>query len=240
MRCVLVGFGEIGKGVKRVYGIKHTIAVYDPITQPVMPATHEPYDLLLVAIPHSEAFIEQVRGYQRAFGVKATLVFSTTPVGTCRRLGAVHCPIEGRHPDLAESIAVTERWLGGADPTVFEFFTEAKMPYRMLPSPEHTEFLKLRSTTVYGVNIEFARYCKAVCDDIGMDYAECKAWDAWYNRLYGEYFRQPQFTRPLLDPPTGAKGGHCVTPNARILMEQYPSPLVASVAEVTYRKELGW
>lgn len=238
MRCILVGFGEIGRAVKRVYGNVHTIAVYDPLTQGVVPDGE--FDLLLVAFPFSDYFIEQVRVYQEHYGTKATLVFSTTAIGTCSQLGAVHCPIEGKHPDLAESIGATSRWLGGSDPLVEQFFDEAKMPYRVLPKPEHTEWLKLRSTTVYGVNIEFARYCKQVSDELGMDYAECNAWDEWYNALYRDYFNQPQYTRPILAAPVGAKGGHCVTPNARILMRSHPSPLVAEVAEVTYGKELGW
>jgi hypothetical protein len=215
--------------VKLVYGQVHTIAAYDPMQKVGYPYGGE-YDLLLVAFPFGEDFIEQVRTYQRDLHVKATLVFSTTAIGTCSQLGAVHCPIEGRHPDLAESIGATSRWLGGHDPLVEQFFDEAHTLYRVLPKPEHTEALKLMSTTNYGVAIEYARYCKSVCDDIGMDYENVKEWTRWYNALYAGHFGMDWAKRPVLDPPVGAIGGHCVVPNARILQKQYPDALVGVVA----------
>lgn len=233
MKCVLIGYGEIGRAVKRVYGGVHDISVYDPEVPEYdeLPSRMDEYELLLVAIPFTQGFVFAVQNYQRTWGTKATLVFSTTAIGTCSQLDAVHCPVEGKHPDLAESIGATTRWLGGSNPHVYRFFDEARVGYRSLPLPEHTEFLKLRSTTVYGANIELARYSKSVCDDLGLRYEYCKEWDEWVNALYRDHFGMPQFTRPILSPPEGAKGGHCVTPNARILAKQYPNQIVSVVAE---------
>jgi hypothetical protein len=163
-------------------------------------------------------------------------VFSTTAIGTCSQLGAVHCPIEGRHPDLAESIGATSRWLGGDDPLVRQFFDEAHVAYRVLPKPEHTEALKLLSTTNYGVAIEYARYCKSVCDDIGMDYENVKEWTRWYNSLYAGHFGMDWAKRPVLDPPVGAIGGHCVVPNARLLDGTHPNAIVGEV----YCHDIGY
>lgn len=229
LRCLLAGYGEIGKAVKQVYGGVHHIEVLDP--QQGLMGANGPYDLLLVAIPYSDAFVTIVREYQSIFQVAATIVFSTVAIGTCSQLpNTVHCPIEGRHPDLAESIGASSRWIGGVSRMAERFFTEARVPFRVLAKPEWTEWLKLRSTTTFGVFIEWARYSARVSESIEMPYCLCNEWDDWYNHLYADHFEQTQYLRPRLYAPEGKVGGHCVTPNARILTEQYPDPLVDIVA----------
>lgn len=229
MDSLLVGYGEIGKGVKSVFDRYHSITVFDPAYNNNKPEK-EYFDILLVAIPFSDKFIDIVKGYLEDYDINHCLVFSTTAIGTCKQIPACHCPVEGKHPNLAESIRATDKWLGGSDDVCKTFLEDADFFVRQFDKAEHTEFLKLRSTTVYGLNIEFARYCKGIADDIGLDYDNVKKWDEWYNQLY-QGFGEDRFTRPILDPPTGKKGGHCVTPNAIILNKQYPSPMVEIVAE---------
>ena len=230
MKALLVGYGEIGKGVYDVFSEHHVIATYDPVQQPEKPAPQE-FDLLLVAFPYFDGFVDAVRAYSNEYGIEHVMVFSTTPIGTCEQIPAVHCPVEGKHPYLAESIRKSYKWLGGVDDVCETFLERAGFFVRALPKAAHTEFLKLRSTTVYGLNIEFARYCAAICDDIYLGYERVQQWDEWYNALYAD-LGLARFTRPILDAPEGAKGGHCVTPNAKLLNEQYPDELVARVAEV--------
>jgi hypothetical protein len=231
MKALLVGYGEIGKAVHEVFGSTHDIDTFDtaqwkPGTEPKLYATD--YDILLVAFGHSEDFERNVRAYQMRCGIKHTIIFSTVPIGTTRRLDACHCPVEGKHPNLAGSIHITDKWIGGSDKVCFDFIESAGFHCIHL-EPEHTEFLKLRSTTLYGVNIEFARYSKRVADELGMDFEFVKQWDQGVNRLYADLGME-QYTRYILDAPTGAKGGHCVTPNAKILQRQYPDTLVEVVA----------
>lgn len=228
MLAVLAGFGEIGESVYNVFSKYHDIAIHDP--EQGYDATGGVFDILLVAIPYSEHFCDIVADYARMFGVEGTLVFSTVPVGTCRKIGACHSPVEGKHPDLTESIRKTDKWLGGSNIYAKRFLEEADFTVRRFNNPETTEFLKIRSTTLYGLNIEFARYSKQVCDELKIEYSVVKEWDAWVNGLYAT-MGMPQFTRYILDPPIGAKGGHCVTANAKMLNSQYPHTLVSVVAE---------
>ena len=111
---------------------------------------------------------------------------------------------------------------------VDKYFRSAGMTPRWLPKAEHTEFMKLRCTTLYGVNIEFARYTKDVCDSLGIDYVSIQAWDAEYNRLY-QALGMPQFHRYELTPPTGKLGGHCVLPNAKLLNNFSPNSLIETI-----------
>ena len=226
MKALLIGYGEIGKAVHKVFSGQHDIEVYDSAFNVDTPTGE--YDVLLVAIPYTPSFVEIVQGYK----AKHIIVFSTVPIGTCSQIGACHCPVEGKHPYLAESMRkTTTKWLGGHDDICTEFVQSAGFYVQHLDKPEYTEFLKLRSTTLYGLNIEFARYSKSVCDDLGLDYEHVKSWDTWVDNLYHD-LGMPWFRRYLLDPPKGTKGGHCVTPNALLLNEQYPDELVARVAEL--------
>jgi hypothetical protein len=229
MRAILIGHGEIGKAIEAYYGQVHTIDFVDLNEESIVQPEH---DIMLVAIPYNEDFVETVSRYRQRFKTKATIVFSSVAIGTTSKLmNAVHVPIEGRHPDLALSVANWQVFMGGFNQLAYNFFVEAnKNPY-VLDKPEHAEAMKLLSTTMYGINIEFARTANKVFADIGMDYGKFNAYNGCYNSLY-DMLGMGQFKRYLLNPPEGKKGGHCVTNNAKILQEQYPDMLVDVVAEV--------
>jgi len=227
MKALLVGYGQIGRAVAEVYGIQHDITIYD--TGLKEPEPDGSFDVLLVAIPYSQDFVDIVNGYRQRHCARATIIFSTVAIGTTRQiLGAVHCPIEGRHPDLAESLQQWPVFMGGVNALTELFFKEAFREPVVLECPEWVEFLKLRSTSLYGVNIEFARYTESVCSDLSMDYELVRLWDESYNDLYQE-LGYPEYQRYILEPPEGDIGGHCVVPNARILDKQYPSPFLKEI-----------
>lgn len=235
MNALLIGYGEIGKGIYEVYSQFHQIDIIDPAyeTERVL----DTYDVMLVTIPYSDKFVEIVNDYQKEFNPRAKIIFSTLPVGTTAKFKyTVHVPIEGKHPALMESIDKWQIFMGGFNKTAYKFFVQSgKMPY-ILDKPEHTEFLKLQSTTNYGLMIEFARYCNEICKSINMDYSEINQYNACYNALY-EQMNMPQFSRYILTPPEGSKGGHCVTNNAKILREQFPNVLIDVVAEVDFNDD---
>ena len=228
LNIILVGYGEIGKSVHKVWGENHLISVYDPTNAPIKPQGR--FDILLVAIPYNERFLKIVKDYQEEFRTQCTIIFSTVPIGTTSKLlAAVHSPVEGKHPLLEESIRIMPRWVGGEHPLATRFFGEGE--FIQLEKPEHTELLKLQSTTKYGLNIEYARYIKGICDELKMDYELVKDFDRDYNYLYDK-LKMPYFSRYIIDAPVGPKGGHCVVPNARILNKQYPNEMVKIVGEL--------
>jgi hypothetical protein len=228
MNAVLIGYGEIGKGIYDVFSVYHPIEVQDPFQHR---NAYGIFEMMLVTIPYDKHFVRTVRAYQAEYKPQSTIIFSTVPVGTCSKLGAVHCPIEGKHPDLDRSIRNTDKWLGGSDDMANRFLFEAGFMVMPLDNPEHTEALKLMSTTKYGLNVEYARYAKKVCDKVGMDYEYVKAWDRWVNSLY-QSMDMDWATRYVLDPPEGPKGGHCVTKNARLLHKQFPDKITKIVGEM--------
>jgi hypothetical protein len=230
MKCVLIGSkGQIGQAIYNVYSNVHLI---DCVDIDYEAREFEEYDVMLVTIPYSDNFIEIVSEYQQKFKAKAKIIFSTVAVGTTSKLkDAVHVPIEGKHPDLTTSISKWQVFIGGYNRIAYDFFVQAgKLPY-VLEASEHTEFLKLQSTTNYGLMIEYARYVNDVCKGIGMEFSKVNAYNGCYNALYSD-MGMPQYCRYILIPPEGKKGGHCITSNANILRNQFRSKLVDIVAEV--------
>jgi len=212
--------GEIGSAVKEVFGEYHDIYPYDTKGGYDLPKGH--FDILLVCFPWQENFVEIVNAYRNLHHIKATIIFSTVPIGTTRQIpDAVHCPVEGVHPKLADSMKKWQFTIGGMGDIQYKFFCEANIYPVQVPTPEHTEIAKLASTTLYGVNIEFARYINEICKKNNVPYEYINFYNAAYNKLYFD-MRMPQYSRYILTPPEGRKGGHCVNNNSKILQKQYP------------------
>jgi len=229
MKVILVGFGEVGKAILGLIKDYHTIVDILDIKifkEPI--GEYKDIDILLITIPYSKYFIVDVSYYQAVTGAKSTIIFSTVPIGTCSKLEATHSPIEGMHPFLQKSIEKATRWVGGYDKNTLAFFQKLPLQLKLVEKSEITEFLKLRSTTLYGVNIEFARYSNKICEEIGMEYELIKSFDQDYNALYN-FLGMDQFSRYILDPPDGPIGGHCIRPNAEMLYEQFPDDMVKKI-----------
>lgn len=225
-KSLVIGMGEIGKAVAEVIGDCQTL---DVEKRPII----TPLDILHICFPYSENFINEVENYKKQFNPKHIVIYSTVPVGTTIQIWkAAHSPVEGRHPDLALSIRQMTRWVGhNEDETgkfFLHFFNRLGLTVNVIRDSDFTEFLKLRSTAKYGVNLVWADYEKRVADALDMPYEYIQAFDRDYNKLYrnlGEDWAQ----RYILDPPEGKIGGHCIVPNAKLLREQYPSDLLDKI-----------
>lgn len=221
MANLVVGMGEVGNGVFNVLRGKVTVFCRDK--EPSIIA--QKIDTLHIAIPYTDDFPTHVRNYMELYNPKATIVYSTVPIGTCEKLGVVHSPVEGKHPAIGLSIQNSARWLGSSDKKQMKLakkLWEKFVPVRQMPSADFTEWLKLRSTSKYGINIMWTAYEAEVSKKLGMDFSAVKQFDLDYNQLYNR-LGMGQYQRYILDPPTGPLGGHCVAPNAKILNEQYPN-----------------
>ena len=227
MRTVLVGYGEIGKGVKGFYERYHDIDVVDLDYEEV---AHLEHDIMLVAIPYSERFVEIIKEYQKRFKPKGTIIFSTVAIGTTSQIeGAVHAPIEGKHPHLEDSIALWVPMIGGYNEYVDKWFRVVDKPRTWVGNPEITETMKMLSTSYYGVMLEYFRYANSALEKFGGNKDHFNEYTKNYNNLYQE-MDMANFTRPIFDSvPVGNLGGHCITPNSRILDQQLPSVFLKEI-----------
>lgn len=228
---LVIGYGEIGKAVGAIIGDHQAIDLNMLKPEPME------VDIMHICFPCDSRFLEHVQVYIQEWQPKHVVIYSTVPIGTTKLLNnVIHSPVEGKHPDLEMSIRLMERWIGYNDKEEALFFNAyfigCGLRTKMVENTDCTEALKLLSTTEYGVNIEFARYKKHVADSIGMDYQLTKSWNENYNRLYKDLGLEKRYQKFVLDAPVGPKGGHCVTPNAQILNQQFPNTLVEIVGEL--------
>jgi len=224
MKTTLVGYGEIGQSVHEVYK-NHEIAIVDGKDDTL---EGKECELLLIAFPYDNNFITYSLLYIKKLRPKVVVIFSTVKTGVTRELQqisgveCVHSPVVGIHPNLKEAMLLFPRYIGTRN-SIAEVFLEqtvnGKITIRTFNDPETTENLKILSTTLYGLNIEYARFVKEI---LGDRYDDFKQWNLDYNKLYKD-LGHPEYQKYILYPPEGEIKGHCVMPNAIILDEMKPN-----------------
>lgn len=206
---LVIGLGQIGSAIQKVLGCDG-IDVDDSL-----PGA---FKIIHICIPHSEEFIDIVEEYQREYKPEITVIHSTVPVGTCRKLGAVHSPVRGVHPDLEGGIRTFVKYFGGNDAEeASKPFVEAGVRCEINDKVENIEALKLWSTTQYGVMIMLEKTIWDYCQKHRLDFATVytKA-NLSYNEGYKE-LGMDNVIRPVLKHVDGEIGGHCVNENSKIL-----------------------
>lgn len=205
--------GEVGAALQKVLGC-------DGHDMDVVPSL-EWYDIIHICFPYSENFEGYVREYQKKYEPTITVIHSTVPVGTSRKLGAVHSPIHGIHPHLEGGIRTFVKFIGAEDrenaEAVLRVFQEVGIKGYIVKNPETSELSKLGCTTRHGLMIMEQKLFKKLCDDNGVDFEQ--AYTQW-NGHYTEGYRVlglPYVQRPILKDMPGPIGGHCILPNAEII-----------------------
>lgn len=225
----ILGYGEVGKAIASFYEAPF---IHDPAQGHEFPAGAQ-LEVLHVCIPFKKAADFHI-AVKATIGIHArgalVIVHSTVPVGTTLEITeyhkhTVHSPVRGVHPDLAQGIKTFIKFIGsdtpGAGRLAFEHFEELGIVPQIVFKSKATELLKLLDTTYYGMAIAFHAYAKSLCEATGTNF-DMVMTEA--NRSYNEGYTalgKPNVVRPVLFPPEGAIGGHCVIPNAEILKGQF-------------------
>lgn len=213
--ALIIGAGEVGKSLFRAIQDHHDVHIRD-----ITPTALGMVDVLNICFPYQQGFEIAVQEYQKEYSPSITIIHSTVPVGTSRKLKAVHSPIHGKHPNLKKGIQTFVKYIGAADPLdadlADEFLREAKINTMIVSSPEVSELSKILCTTYYGWNILFNKEVKKICDDHGLPFDEVYGWTQFYNEGYKK-LGMPHFIRPMLEYQEGKIGGHCVINNTQLL-----------------------
>lgn len=216
---VLVGHGEIGQAVRSI--ITDDVYVYDiHFGQPIK-QTSAQVRLLHICIPYTKDFIKQVKGYQKFFSPQYTVIHSTVPVGTSRKLRAVHSPVMGMHPNMELAVKTFTKFFGGASASfVADMFRRYGMNVYVTDKSETTELMKILCTTNYGLNIEFTKEVKRLCDQYKVPFEMFTVWNNAYNSG-NDKLGYPQYHRYNLVPLMKDIGGHCVLNNYKLLKSKF-------------------
>lgn len=231
MNHLIAGVGQIGTAVLQLLEKYHDVFAIDKDSEKV----EKKIDIIHICFPWTDDFIKEVKKYQKTYKPKLIIIYSTVPIGTTKRIKhAVHSPVEGKHPRLYTSIKIGLRWIGYNDN---EDKIKAQAIWRPItlcesvPNSDWTEFLKLASTSKYGINIVWADYMDKVSKHLKMPYDYVKEWDMAYNELYGR-LRMKHIRKYVLEPPQGPVGGHCILPNAEILNDQFPNEMLKMIGQM--------
>lgn len=225
MKSAVIGLGETGKPLFEILSNYHEVDGIDlkDCRNPIP----KNYEVINICIPYSENFVQVVRDYQDLFNQPLTIIHSTVPIGTTSKIpNAVHSPILGRHYRMKEDLKIYKKWIGGKDAgEAREYLQAAGFYCECVPTSEETEALKLMCLAKYGMSIAFAQYQQEICNKYGFPYDDIIEWDIDYN----DGVEQDELQRPILQPPNGKIGGHCVIQNTKILNEQHPNPILKEI-----------
>ena len=218
-----MGYGEVGRALAHVLERIYEVSSWDKKYE-AMGGTMPDWSgrVLHICFPYSETFVEDVRNLADKLHPWIVVVHSSVPVGTCRKLGAVHSPIRGLHPNLEEGIRTFVKFLGGERAwEIADYFRRAGLKVQLCDKSETTELMKLLDTEYYRVCIQFCQMAKSLTEKYSVPFAEAYSLaNLTYNEGY-EALGHPEFIRPVLQPilgHSGQIGGHCVEPNHALLI----------------------
>lgn len=232
MNILIVGYGQIGQSIHKIYlreynpNISEDYSIYYIDNNQPENSIPKNIDVMHICFPYNKKFISAVKKYVLKYKPILTIIHSTIAPLTTETIAinidshVVHSPVEGRHPNLTESILTFKKMVGGREAAV-EMACEhfASIGIDTVPTFDslNTEFGKLFSTTRYGLELAYMQAIHDVCDEYGADF---NAVYSKFTEIYNDGYRlmgMSQFVRPVYEYMGKGCGGHCVRQNAKIL-----------------------
>ncbi|RLG89182.1 MAG: GDP-mannose dehydrogenase [Thermoprotei archaeon] len=246
LRSVLVlGLGEVGRAMYEIISESNKYNTYGYDTDPSR-TIHKldeipvPIDIIHICYPYrdEESFISISTNYIKRFRPRLVIIDSTVAVGTTETLYRktntliVHSPIRGKHPYLKEHIRFWTKYIGPinneAGKLAKEYFESLGLKVKVLSSPRETELGKLLETTYRALLIAWWQEMHRIAHYLGVNFLEAIDIVIDTHKVLRD--------RPIYYPDY--IGGHCLIPNAKILLKKYRSKFIEAILESNeYRKE---
>jgi len=247
-KVLVVGLGEVGHplyellkecGKFLVYGFDVDEAKMSSIAQESIP---EKVDVIHICIPwgSQNEFVNVVMGYVKRFKPKLVIVNSTVPPGTTQKIHArcgclvAHSPVRGVHKSLEHMKWELKRWtkyVGGVDAESGEaarkHFEMAGFKTRVSKGCVETELAKLFETTYRAWMIACFQEMHRISKRFGADF------DMVADFL--EDTHRARLDRPVMFPDV--IGGHCIIPNAELLLKSYDSRFLRLILESNEKRK---
>jgi len=230
---IIVGAGETGQAIYQLEKkAGNLIKFIDPAVKTPESTLDKDksIDVVHICFGFSQDFVTHATFYATEYKPKLMIINSTVSVGTTQTLRdavqdttvnyIVNSPIRGVHPKLVKGIKTFVKYVGGKTEdakVAIEHFKTINVEAEYLGSYETTELSKILSTSYYGWNILFAKEADLICRYYGVDFDDVYTKpNESYNRGYKK-LGMSNVVRPILVPPEGKIGGHCITPNFKLL-----------------------
>ena len=222
---LVIGAGEIGNSIFQIFSKYYNTYIIDKNGK-----CPEKINYLHICIPYTKNFIKEIKKYQKKYNPLFTIIHSTVPVKTCRKLNALSSPCVGLHPFMEKSIKTFTKFIGGKNAgEVADYFRRANIKCYLTEKQETTELIKILSTTYHGLCIEYTKEVKRLCDENNIPFEMWTLWTNNYNEGY-EALGHPEYKRPNLIPIIKKIGGHCVLPNLDFIKSKF-SDFIRSLNE---------
>lgn len=234
---LIVGYGEIGKAIFKLYNSKKYNVYIKDVEQSSLPVDN--IDVMNICIPYSENFIDIIKNYIDLYSPKLTIIHSTVLPGTTKQIkisNIVYSPVIGTHPDLFNSIKTFTKFIGANDKSslklVRKHFKSLKIKYKVFKNSKTVETSKLLSTLYYGMCISFHNDVDILCKKNNLPFEQVMTeWNTEYNKGY-TLMGKPNVVRPILSSPKGKIGGHCIIKNAEIIKDYFKSDIVKYILKL--------
>ena len=228
---VVVGLGEIGSPILKLFSKKEKIVGYD-LNKKLMDETKfNKFDNLLtsflhIAIPVTKKFDSNLIRLYKKFQPECIVIHSTIPPGTTNRIQKkLNSPLifsatRGVHKRMQQDLkrytkyfaissnAPRKQW---AINTFNKKMRNCGIKTKQMSKPETLELGKIICDTSYfGWLINYAQISNVIAKSYGVDYDEMWEFSNEIHKFLGN--------RPKLYP--GFIGGHCVIPNLDLIHDQ--------------------
>ncbi len=212
-RHLVIGLGQIGSAIRDILDADCIDSSEDKSN-----FEERKYEVLHICFYYEAGFNEVVQKYQSRFSPTIAIIHSTVPVGTSKKLFAVHSPCRSIHPNLREGIMTFVKYfVEEKAEEAARYFNDCGIKTHTHPSSRNTEALKLWDTTIYGRNIILDQtiftYCKVNSLDFDLVYTKA-------NESYNDGYKNlghPEYKKYILKHVDGKIGGHCVIDNLKPL-----------------------
>jgi len=246
---LIVGLGEVGhslfdlfkeSGKFDVYGADINQEKTKTIVGKAKPPTS--IDVMHICYPciKQDRFVETSLNYIKELRPKLTIIDSTVPPGTTRKVydsskpPLVHSPIRGMHASLdamKKDMLFWTKYVGGTSKEAAEaaqkHFEKLGLKVKVLKNPEETELAKLFETTYRAWMIACFQEMHRISRHFGADFNEVVDMLEDIHRL--------RLNKPLHYP--SVIGGHCLIQNTELLQSVYDSEFLRLILKSNEKRK---
>jgi len=245
---LVVGLGDVGRSLFELLKESRKVEVYGwDVDKEKMQHIRQgdlPREVGVLHICYrcsgQEEFVNTSVDYVRRFRPELTIINSTVPPGTTEKVyklsggHMVHSPVRGMHKSrkrMKRDLLFWTKYIGGVDEKSAELarrhFEKLGLKTKILAGPVETEVAKLFETTYRAWMIACFQEMHRISRRFGADF------DRVTDFLEDDH--RVRFDRPIHFP--GVIGGHCLIPNAKLLLESYDSEFVRLILRSNERRK---
>lgn len=226
VRIVIGCKGEIGIAISKIFNSKYGIDTsynYDDTVYQLAGFTK----IVHICIPYVKDYVDVVIRYINKLTPDLVLIHTTCKIGTTRQIGeitnkpVVHCPVNGKHPQMIDEIKRYGFFVGAIQTKhgqmACEYIERYGIDTYLCETPEITELSKIASTELLRKIIEFYQDYKQYVREKELNWAE---FIAFFDNLYrkaedGKWIYRVFQRAGRIDTPMSRK--HCISKNKELL-----------------------